>query len=437
MKESSAVINVQVPVDVATFLLNEKRSDIHRIESRLKVGITLIPNPHLETPNYSITRLRHDDIGSDTQASYSMVEKPVEEKPLTAAQEQQKATRAQAVVQGVTPMKAAPVQAEVVTVQPSLFGKIISWFKSMGEEEQPKTKPAAGRQRSAQRPERGERPEGGGKRRDRSPRGERGDRNEPRGKQAQGEAKTQEPRQPRAPRPPRGAAEGKQQRGATPADNTVVEEVPVLENQVSVAALEQSDTVKPQREGGRRRGRRGGRKERETREKAAQTSAALPAHEETTGQQSFAQMDTAQTNTAPTEYIAYPDGYIQPSEYIALPTEHAPAVPAILEPNLPAVVTQTAPAAVATSLPSLLQPAPVATAATPVETRAPAAAKTPGNGQSLVQIETDPVKANSTVQVSATPAERHTPRRRRERQHEVYVENEPLVQIETQHTPQG
>ena len=50
MKDSSAAIHVQVPVDVATFLLNEKRADIHRIESRLKVSITLIPNPHLETP---------------------------------------------------------------------------------------------------------------------------------------------------------------------------------------------------------------------------------------------------------------------------------------------------------------------------------------------------------------------------------------------------
>jgi len=429
MKESSAVINVQVPVDVATFLLNEKRSDIHRIESRLKVGITLIPNPHMETPNYSITRLRHDDIGSETQASYKLVEKPSEEALQTAAQEQQKATRAQAVVQGITPMQPAPVQA--VAAQPTVFGRLVAWFKSMGEEEQPKTKPATSRQRNAKRPERGERPEGGGKRRDRGSRGERGDRNEPRGKQAQGEGKTQEPRQPRAPRPPRKSAEGKQQRGATPADNAGAEAMPVSENQVAVAALEQTDTVKPQREGGRRRGRRGGRKERESREKAAQTSAALPAHEETTGQQSFAQMDTG--NTAPAEYIAYPDGYVRPSEYIAMPTDYAPAVPAVVEPNLPAVVTPTPPVAVATSLPPVVTTSP---AATPVETHAPAAAKTPGNGQSLVQIETDPIKLNTVDQSSATPTERHTPRRRRERQHEVYVENEPLVQIETQ-PPQG
>jgi len=435
MKESSAAIHVQVPVDVATFLLNEKRSDIHRIESRLKVGITLIPNPHLETPNYSITRLRMDDMNSDVlQASYKMVEKPAEEKPLTAAQEQQKATRAQAVVQGVTPMQPAPMKAEVEAVQPGLFGKIASWFKSLSEEEQPKAKPAASRPRNAPRPERGERPEGDSKRRGRGPRGDRSegggnrDRNEPRGgqKPAPAEAKAQEPRQPRAPRPPRGAAEGAPQRGAAPAVNAVAEEKPVLESQVAVAALEQG-AANPPREGGRRRGRRGGRKEREHRENAAQNGAAAPANgEPVSAQQSFAQMDTASIspeainpepiNKGPTEYIAYPDGYVKPSEYIAMPTNYAPGLPAVIAPNLPAVLAASQPA---------------------VATRAPAAAKTPGNGQSLVQIETDPIKLNTVAEVAATPAERNAPRRRRERQHEVYVENEPLVQIETQHTPQG
>src|SRR5512144_2763443 len=60
MKENTAAIHCQVPVDVATYLLNEKRSDIFQIEARLKVNVLLIPNSHLETPNYQIERLRHD-----------------------------------------------------------------------------------------------------------------------------------------------------------------------------------------------------------------------------------------------------------------------------------------------------------------------------------------------------------------------------------------
>jgi ribonuclease E len=395
-----------VPVDVATFLLNEKRADIFRIESRLKVGITLIPNPHLETPNYSINRLRQDDMTSDVlQASYKLVEKPVEEKPLTAVQEQQKATRAQAVVQGVTPAQPAPMKAE--TAPPSMFGKIVSWFKSLSEEEQPKAKPPASRPRNAPRPERGERgerPEGGGKRRDRGGRGEKGersegggnrDRNEPRGgqKPAQAEGKPQEPRQPRPPRPPR-----------------VAEEKPVLESQVATSAVEQAEAGSPPKEGARRRGRRGGRRERENRENAAQNAVASEA---VIVQQSFEQMDNAPVKVGPTEYIAYPDGFVKPSEYIAMPTIYTPSLPAVVMPSQPAIV--------APSLPAVVTPAPVA--------------KMSGNGHGLVQIETDPVKLSSVAQITVPTSERHAPRRR-ERQREVYVENEPLVQIETQH-PQG
>ena len=404
MKESSAAIHVQVPVDVATFLLNEKRSDIHRIESRLKVGITLIPNPHLETPNYSINRLRQDDMTSDVlQASYKLVEKPVEEMPLAVAQEQQKAARAQAVVQGVTPIKAAPVQVEAA--KPSLFGKILAWFKSPGEEEQAKARPAASRPRNAPRPERGERPEGG-KRRGRGERGERPegagrDRSEARGKPAQTEAKPQEPRQPKPPRPQRPA-----------------EEKPALESQVATAAVEQAEAAP--REGGRRRGRRGGRKEREHREQAAQVAAAsTTTGEAVSAQRSFEQMETAPVSAGPTEYIAYPDGFVKPSEYIAMPTIFKESLPSVIEPTLPAVTAPTQIVVPAPTLPMVAAPAP---------------AKAPGNG--LVQIETDPIKLSTVAQFTAIPAERHAPRRR-ERQREVYVENEPLVQIETQHTPQG
>src|SRR4029077_20405110 len=59
MKENTAAVHAQVPVDVATYLLNEKRSEFHAIEQRLKVNVILIPNINLETPNYTLTRLRH------------------------------------------------------------------------------------------------------------------------------------------------------------------------------------------------------------------------------------------------------------------------------------------------------------------------------------------------------------------------------------------
>lgn len=66
MKENTAAIHVQVPVDVATYLLNEKRDEIHVVEQRLKINCLLIPNIHLQTPNYALTRLRHDELNQSS-----------------------------------------------------------------------------------------------------------------------------------------------------------------------------------------------------------------------------------------------------------------------------------------------------------------------------------------------------------------------------------
>src|SRR5215218_3029784 len=78
MKDNTAQIVAQVPVDVATFLLNEKRSEVLSIETRFKVNVLLVPNRHLETPNYTVQRLRHDDLnqGEPLPPSFDMVERP-------------------------------------------------------------------------------------------------------------------------------------------------------------------------------------------------------------------------------------------------------------------------------------------------------------------------------------------------------------------------
>lgn len=148
MKESSALIRAQVPVDVATFLLNEKRADIHAIESRLRVDVLLIPNMHIETPNYTITRLRHDELGSVEHASYQLVEKPLEETLGEPAKETK--VRQEAVVKGITPEQPAPVKTE--PKKPTFFEKMFSWFKSEEPEPaKPAPKPEPARPR---RPER-------------------------------------------------------------------------------------------------------------------------------------------------------------------------------------------------------------------------------------------------------------------------------------------
>src|SRR6266404_827378 len=120
MKENSAAVQAQVPVDVATFLLNEKRADIHSIEARLKVNVVLIPNTNLETPNYKVERLRHDDLNQADAlpASYNLVSAPAEEEAKEPAAQDARAPQ---------PRPQAPRPAER---QPGIMDRIFSWFKT-------------------------------------------------------------------------------------------------------------------------------------------------------------------------------------------------------------------------------------------------------------------------------------------------------------------
>jgi ribonuclease E len=135
MKENSAIIQVQLPVEAATFLLNEKRADIHKIEQRTGVEVVLIPNIHLETPNYNILRIRLDDVNEDTmQASYKMVDLPSESDYQHSLQQAAAPAKAEAVVKGITPATAAPIVEEKPAAAPvaeqkkSFFGVIKSWL---------------------------------------------------------------------------------------------------------------------------------------------------------------------------------------------------------------------------------------------------------------------------------------------------------------------
>lgn len=74
-----SALQVQLPVDVATYLLNERRDDVAKIESRMKVKIILVPNIHLDSPNYKIKKISYDSYeGSLNRSSYNLVETPEE-----------------------------------------------------------------------------------------------------------------------------------------------------------------------------------------------------------------------------------------------------------------------------------------------------------------------------------------------------------------------
>src|SRR5205085_805353 len=111
MKENTGAVHAQVPVDVASFLLNEKRAEIQKLEGRLKVNIVMVPNPHLETPHYKVQRLRHDELNEmeHVPSSYEMVERPEEPKAPGAETAEAKIERQQPVVKTITPSQPAPV----------------------------------------------------------------------------------------------------------------------------------------------------------------------------------------------------------------------------------------------------------------------------------------------------------------------------------------
>ena len=109
MKEGTAAVHVQVPVEVASFLLNEKRAEITKIELRQRLSVLLIPNKHLDTPNYKLERLKHDDPRLENlPTSYRMAD-DVEEDTAITRREKEPRPRQEALVRGITPEGTAPV----------------------------------------------------------------------------------------------------------------------------------------------------------------------------------------------------------------------------------------------------------------------------------------------------------------------------------------
>ena len=74
MKESTGQIECILPVEVATFLLNEKRKTIQQLEKRQNTRVIVVPNPYIQTPHYEVRRLKAGE--ESDQASYAMAQQP-------------------------------------------------------------------------------------------------------------------------------------------------------------------------------------------------------------------------------------------------------------------------------------------------------------------------------------------------------------------------
>ena len=157
MKENTARVVAQVPVDVASFLLNEKRDVLSEIEKRHGLNVLLIPNTALETPHYEVQRLREEDISEDDRrSSYEMVKEPdTSVDSHGAGNEAHKPVEIPAVksVSPATPRPPSSTEDEPVE-KPGLIVKLWKALFASGEESSESESQTARKPESSQRPQR-------------------------------------------------------------------------------------------------------------------------------------------------------------------------------------------------------------------------------------------------------------------------------------------
>ncbi|PKO34884.1 MAG: ribonuclease E/G [Betaproteobacteria bacterium HGW-Betaproteobacteria-7] len=461
MKENTGAVHVQMPVDVATFLLNEKRPDIQAIELRHKVTILLIPNIHLETPAHTITRLRHDDLNSEDtrEPSYRMVDAPIEEAIKLATMQESVKPRQEAMVKGISPDQPAPVMAEKTVeapaaalspAEPGLFAKIASWFRSSPKPAEPAPVPEPARKpreaRSDGKRERNDGRRGGrnGNRRDeeRGERPERGNRNERNGERQPRDENTAAPTAgERKERRPRGERKEKTER---PQQEAVEHKLPV--ETTSVIAMP-TDVEAPEAAGGeeastRRRGRRGGRGRGEGRRNEGETAPIAVAGEltENVGETATDEIKNTQLSSetvAPValtettqEQLAEPIEAIvaQPEQIVAVVKEEAPAAAAPAAEAEPLVAEVVSP--VIEVLPEVPAAEPVAPA--PAVTATPIAMPAVDLDKTLADSGLVLVQTSSTAPIVAQPEPPvRLGRPRKVRADAGQASDEPLKMVET------
>ena len=233
MKDSTASVLCQVPVDVASFLLNEKRSEIAKIELKQRINVLMVPNKTLETPNYRLERLKHDDPRLDNiEASYKLAEE-VEDPTTVTRRSQERSNKQEPVIKGVlpdapapqaapraevaAPRAAAPIAAPAANkapaaapVAPAAETGFFGWVKSLfgitpAAAPAPAPAPATPEKKETRRDGRPERTEGRGERS-----GERGEGNRRGGRGGRGRDGERGDRPPRA----EGAERGPRAEGA-------------------------------------------------------------------------------------------------------------------------------------------------------------------------------------------------------------------------------
>ncbi|MCK5901903.1 MAG: Rne/Rng family ribonuclease, partial [Cocleimonas sp.] len=150
MKDATYEVIAQTPVHVGSFLLNEKRNMLAKIQSRYNIKLTVLPNHYLDTPHYSIQRIKDDEVDQDIQ-SYKQITKPTEHHHHVSTVENR--TPITAAVGQVTPSTPSPTLAEKEKTPSGLLTRIFGGFfgNKKAKEETPQEKPEKKEQKTQQR----------------------------------------------------------------------------------------------------------------------------------------------------------------------------------------------------------------------------------------------------------------------------------------------
>ncbi|WP_414609441.1 Rne/Rng family ribonuclease [Stenotrophomonas sp. BR163] len=154
MKENTGQVLVQAPVEIANYLLNEKRSALREIEQRHEAPIVIVADEQLHTPHYAVTRLRENELGEESsKPSYQRgTPRKLPVHALTKGQlnipppavTQVKHTSPAPVREEAAPAAAAPAPVVAAPVAPASSGGVIGWLKRVfGGEPAPVPAPAA------------------------------------------------------------------------------------------------------------------------------------------------------------------------------------------------------------------------------------------------------------------------------------------------------
>jgi ribonuclease E len=135
MKERTSLVLAQVPVDVGTFLLNEKRESLIDIEDRHDVDVSIVPSTTLLTPHYQVRRIKDDGREDDLagRSSYQFIEETDTEEELPEIDRRARQDRplVKGVVVSTPPPVPAPMAREAAVptqtvAQPGFFARIWS-----------------------------------------------------------------------------------------------------------------------------------------------------------------------------------------------------------------------------------------------------------------------------------------------------------------------